>query len=913
MRKLPASSRNIFSHSLFFVLKVAFILVFFFGAPVAFAFFARYKVSVASVNTTLDSLQSTSTPFSISLDPVYLSYFDFALGGATYRIQRFHECKSDEQYDENGNCIDKADLCPYIGLQSTNGEPTELGFTQDASRIDQRAMGEINDIDDLNDTWNISITSPCFEGECPFDYDSVKFGNPLPQSLKGQVFTCNVYVESQEPPILVKRLIDQNVAYAAGPQNIVKVSAILTGEYTAPVTGLSNVLFLPGLEASRLYKYRSVVCQLNCEDQLWESNKKTDVEDLYLNADGTSKNQDIYTQDAISETNTPTSLGLLGQNIYKSFFKTLDDLTDPALPTRMAQWQAYAYDWRQSVDDIVNNGTLYKRGHKSLIKTLENLVASSTTGKVTIIAHSNGGLLAKALMVKLQKMKDLGRSDLIDKVDVIVLVASPQIGTPSAVPVLLHGYDQRIMSGLLMDDEHARELGRNMPGGYGLLPSREYLNRVDSAPVAFTDNPIPSGIMTNLVNAYGTTTDSYVEYMNFLLGAEGRTDPAVSATKLPIKLSEDLLAQSESLHTSIDAWVPPASLRVVEVAGWGLDTIASFEYYPKLTLCTGGSVGCSNPYKLDQKPIFTVDGDKTVVEPSALYMQGERYWVNLPAHNGQLILLRRNREHKDILEVNELNYLLVSILKGKEFLPTNSVISKNKPIDTSNRLRLSIHSPVSIGSYDSFGNFTGKVCSDTEDFCYIQEDISNSSYLEFGEGKYINLPEENLRKVVLQGTGNGTFTFESKKVLPTGDVVISAFTDIPVTTQTEGEVVLNSVTQSPELKLDVTGDGTVDFTLLPTAEFDPITFLQIMKKTIESFDIKPARKTSLSKRIDGIIKSIQKGKIAKAQLKAEKFQNVLKVKVAKPLPKNPKLQKLSNADAEILIRMLETLLSNLEK
>lgn len=686
------------------------------------------------------------------------------------------------------------------------------------------------------------------------------------------------------------------------------------GATTLPISyGLSNVLFLPGLEASRLYVDRGVTCQINCEDQLWESNKKTDVEDLYLNADGTSKNAGIYTRDAIKETNTPFATGFAGQNIYKTFFATLDSLTDPALPEHMARWESYAYDWRQNVDDIVNNGTPYQTGQKSLITTLENLVASSTTGKVTIIAHSNGGLLAKALMVKLQAMKTAGENNLIDQIDVLILVASPQIGTATAVPVLLHGYDQRIAWGLLLDEEHARELGRNMPGAYGLLPSKEYINRMSASPVAFSDNPIPSGITTSFLNAYGNVVDSYPEYKSFLLGQEGRVDPATTETKLPIKLSDALLTKAETLHNSIDTWTPPAGLRVVEVAGWGLDTVASFEYYPKLTGCTGGSVGCVSPYVLDQKPIFTVDGDKTVVEPSALYMEGEKWWVNLPAHNGQLTLLRRNREHKDILEVNELNSLLVSILKKIEFTPTNLVMSRSEPVDTSNRLRISIHSPVSIGSYDSLGNFTGKICSNTEDFCYIQEDIPNSSYLEFGEGKYINMFEENLKKVVLQGTGSGTFTFISEKVVPGGQTTASTFTDIPVTTQTQGEVVLNTITQALELKLDVTGDGTIDFTLAPTAEFDPITFLQIIKATIDSFDIKPARKTTLSKRIDGIIKSIQKGKIPKAQLKAERFQNVLKEKVVKPVPKKPKLQKLTNEDAEILIRMLETLLDNLEK
>ncbi len=675
------------------------------------------------------------------------------------------------------------------------------------------------------------------------------------------------------------------------------------------ITGYSNVLFLPGLEASRLYTEKSVL-GLTYEDQLWEPNIKNDVKELYLNSDGTSKNSQIYTRDAISETNV-----ILEQNIYKTLFSTLDSLADPQLPEdkRMARWESYAYDWRQSVDDIVENGTPYKDGNKSLIATLEALVASSTTGKVTIIAHSNGGLIAKTLLLKLETMKQTGTSDLIDHIDNLVLVASPQIGTATAIPAALHGYDQRIAGGILLNEEYARELGRNMPGAYGLLPSKEYIEHMSVLPIVFKDNAIPSGVTTSFVSTYGSTTDSYPEYKGFLLGQEGRSDPAITATKLPIKLSSALLVEAESIHQQIDAWVAPAHIRVIEVAGWGLDTVAAFEYYPKLTGCTGGSVGCSSPYTLDAKPIFTVDGDKTVVEPSALYMSGEKYWVDLNRHNGQIFGgFRFNREHKDILEVDSLNNLIKSVIQKTDIVLDN-VLKNTKPVDTKNRLRVSIHSPVSIGSYDSLDNFTGKVCVDTEDFCYIQEDIPNSSYLEFGEGKYINAPEESIQKVILQGTGTGTFTYISEKVTPEGQTITSTFIDIPVTTQTQGEVIINTTTQAPELKLDVTGDGTTDFTIVPTADFDPVLFLQIMKKTVESFDIRQARKATLSKRIDGIIRSIQRGKISKAQLKAERFKNVLKVKTTKPLPKKPKPQRLTNADAEVLIGMLETLLSNFEK
>jgi pimeloyl-ACP methyl ester carboxylesterase len=661
----------------------------------------------------------------------------------------------------------------------------------------------------------------------------------------------------------------------------------------------SNVLFLPGFEASRLYTTRAD----DSQDQLWEPNGNSDVEDLYLNADGTSKNSGIYTEDIIKE--APAILGPAGQNIYKSFSGMMDQLVADG---KIKEWQPYAYDWRQSVDDIIDNGTNYKEGKKSLIETLQKLVSTSKSGKVTIVAHSNGGLLAKALLAKLQEDKNAGVNDLIDHVDVLILVAVPEIGAASALPAILHGYDQRILLGLLLDESHARELGRNMISAFGLLPSQEYVNRVSASPVTFTDTVIPSGVTTSMVQTFGSAISSYSEYKDFLFGAEGRADPLITETKLPIKLSQTLFSNAENLHSGIDAWVPPENLRVIEVAGWGLDTLASFEYYPK-SVCSG--LNCS--FVLDERPRFTSDGDGTVVVPSAQYMSlngVQKYWVNLPIHNRELRRLRRNRQHKDILEVDELNDFITSVINQEEVV-VNSVIENNEPLDTSNRLRISIHSPVTLDAYDNEGNHTGKVCPNTSNSCYAEENILNSSYLEFGEGKYINLPEEELARVILQGTDIGTFTYESAQVQPDDTTTVSSFIDIPVTTQTKGEIILNTDTQAPEFKLDINGDGRVEFTIAPSDEFSPILYLQIIKATVNSLDLPPSQKTAFGKRIDNIIKSIKDGKIDQAKIKAEKFSFGLENKLSKQDPKKPKPKKISKEDAQILLNMFNKLLDNL--
>src|SRR3989344_8543473 len=87
---------------------------------------------------------------------------------------------------------------------------------------------------------------------------------------------------------------------------------------TPPVlVGNSNVLFIPGLEASRLYEPTGG----GGEDQLWEPNRNADVDLLhFLDNNGQKIDPSIYTGDIIKEVN------IIGTNIYKSFSNMMDGL-----------------------------------------------------------------------------------------------------------------------------------------------------------------------------------------------------------------------------------------------------------------------------------------------------------------------------------------------------------------------------------------------------------------------------------------------------------------------------------------------------------------------------------------------------------------------------------------------------------
>jgi hypothetical protein len=452
----------------------------------------------------------------------------------------------------------------------------------------------------------------------------------------------------------------------------------------------------------------------------------------------------------------------------------------------------------------------------------------------------------------------------------------------------------------------ARALGQNMPAAYGLVPSAEYFNHVSTPVVTFVPDILDPWMSKEIKN-YGQTIGNYIKEQGFVTGFEGRNNPTRATDTLqPIKGNSVLLYQAETLHNAIDALTVPSTIRLIQIAGWGIDTLSGFQYSSNIACPSVTDSGCTGNYILDEKPIFTSDGDKTVVTPSALAMGGEKWWVNINQYNKGPIF---GFDHKDIMEISPLLDFISNTIKNAS--TTSSVyLSTTTPTDTSNRLRLSVHSPVSIGAYDAQGDFTGKTC-DVSGICVVQENIPNSSYYEFGEGKYVNLPQDQLQKVTLQGTDTGTFTFEYQKVAPSGQATTVSFTDIPVTTQTQAVIDVNTTTGNPQLKLDVTGNGTTDFILAPNTTFDPISYLQIMKATVDSLDIVQAKKDAFDKRIASIITSIQKGKIDKAKLKVDKFKSVLENKLSKPDPKKPRPKKLSKTDAQLLLDLLNGLLDNL--
>lgn len=552
----------------------------------------------------------------------------------------------------------------------------------------------------------------------------------------------------------------------------------------------SNVLFLPGIEGSRLYRPDYA----GGTDRLWEPMHNDDVRDLFLNDFGEGVRDDIYvkTHDILDE--TPTGL-----NIYKSFITRMDALKADG---KIADWEPIAYDWRLSPDSLLTrgyetDGRIYFTGLLAptstpyIVQELRHLAETSRTGKVTVIAHSYGGIIAKRLA------ETLG-DDAARYIDSIILIGAPQVGTPMAIAAGMHGFRQELLYGLVLSKQVARAFASTSPMFYHLLPTEAYFQSIDSSVVTF-DSSVPAWR-----SQFGASISSQSQLAEVLTSAFGKVLPEGDIDQ-PIALSQNLLASARTLHESIDGWVHPAEIAVVQIGGWGVETLKGITY-------------SSGPSGVEPNARFSVNGDGTVVAPSALWMSGgERFWFDLDVHNRSNLIATlggfRNFEHSRLLEADPvLNFIADTITKTRAPVSAYSHLSDTQPAAGQRRLLISLHSPLTLALYDSEGRMTGVSTTTGE----LSEGIPNSRFITLGSSSYAFVDASSPVSAHLTGTGSGTFTLVVEE--REGDAVqaFTRFEDLPVSPETRVALATaGGYSGLSKLHIDQDGDGVDEHTLSP--------------------------------------------------------------------------------------------------
>jgi len=653
----------------------------------------------------------------------------------------------------------------------------------------------------------------------------------------------------------------------------------------------SNVLFIPGFEGSRLYKLGGI---LNPEDQLWEPNNNADVSDLSMDVSGASLDTGIYTRDIIDQANVilPTA------KIYKSFMQSLDAMV---ADHTINAWRSAPYDWRFSPEYIVEHGILRNDSTISytdvlpqgqlpyIISQLTVLSQNSRSGKVAIVTHSNGGLVVKALIRKLEIMQ----SPLLSKIDKIIMVAAPEVGTPKAIASLLHGYDTGFAYQIILKESTAREFGKNVPGAYGLLPSQKYFDTVTNPVVKF--EPAIDAV-NNFRTVYGDTITTFAGMKNFLLATlDGRAQPAISDTISPEVLNPTILNGATSVRNDLDNYQFPSNISLYHIAGWGQPTVSAIDYTTK-QVCTI-TFTCSNV--LDEKYNKVSDGDGTVVTPSATIEGGTKYYLNLQKYNSDT---RKNYKHENIFEVSPLRDMVKNIIIGDTALAQDITVTKPNGADD---LLLSVHSPVSIDMYDSAGAHTGLVTGSNPDFDQKEENIPNSSYLKFGDGKYADVPTGSIYTAKIAGLDFGTFTFMNEHYLNDTLVGTTSFPDVMTTPLMNAQATVSPSGVISQLKLDIDGDGIFETTILPNVSFDAISYLNILRQFVYSLHLPTTTEKSIIRKIDSAVSAINKSQITNATKKLKSLmQNVSMGK--------GHLKIITDPDKQQMATLINNLLDNLK-
>lgn len=553
-------------------------------------------------------------------------------------------------------------------------------------------------------------------------------------------------------------------------------------EGTAVASG-SNVLFIPGFTASRLYMTDTD----GDEEPLWEPLGSEDIKRLAMNPDGTSK-YPIYTRDIVD-----TIKGIpFAPTVHKRFMEYLDDLADEG---KINAWKGYPYDWRYDVFDVVDDGALKEDGSREyLIDVVEELAATSKTGRVSIVAHSNGGLVAKTLMVRLEAA---GKQDLVDRV---VLLASPQTGTPKGLMSLLHGREKLL--NLLIPAGVLRETLATIPGAYALAPSALYFER-ESAKVG----EFAGGAKTDsYMSAFGESIDTAVEARSFALNdPQTRLMPSDKEWSTPLPLSAALVEKVEETHAVLDAWIPPVGVEVHEIAGWGQPTTRGARYTTITRPCFLISLFCTEEV-VEYAPKNSYDGDNTVMSASAV-LGSEGTYLDLYALGTLEDGEGEDRRHLDITESKQIHKYIDTAL-GLSTDYNDDLLRNSKPTYSPGSKIVGVHSPAIMHVVDDEGNVTGifKHPDPESDLMYVREEIPGSAVELGGEGKYVILPEDGEYEINISGTGAGTFsvTFSDDE----GNL-FKEIEHLPISTSTEAVVTLDGTSVS-QMTLDVDGDGKSD-------------------------------------------------------------------------------------------------------
>ncbi len=380
----------------------------------------------------------------------------------------------------------------------------------------------------------------------------------------------------------------------------------------------------------------------------------------------------------------------------------------------------FPYDWRehisesaQSLNEFINNNILGQQ-------------------KIDIIAHSMGGLVIKKYLL------DFGN----EKIDKLIFAGTPHTGSPKSAKTLIFG-DPLVPYIPVINYSTIKEIARNMPAIYELLPDENYFDY--------------SGYLksnSNLLN-YDSTKNKLTE-----LGANSH-----------------LIEQAELFHSSGIDEINLRGIDAYNINGCNQATMAAFGVNEK-------------DIRLPISPQF-LQGDGTVPLRSSTYI----------AVPGEKTFFAKKIKHSTMMSEEPVRELIKSILTRTEY-SHNDIIQDGSQCKIKGKV-LSVFSPLDIKIFDQQQNYTGpnEFESFTGNIPGVTYEILGEEKFVF-----LPTDEGQTYQIELDATDTGTFDLKIADI-DGEVINTAYYNQVTITPDSQGHFEISATSNDTQIEFDFKGDG----------------------------------------------------------------------------------------------------------
>jgi len=461
----------------------------------------------------------------------------------------------------------------------------------------------------------------------------------------------------------------------------------------------------------------------------------------------------------------------------------------------------FPYDWRYGVSGKFADGTT----NVDLLATkIQDILQQTGSDKVDIVAHSLGGLIVKEYAMNHPTDNHIGKA---------VFVGVPNTGAPKAIKALLQGDNFGIP---WLADSEMKKIAANMPAAYDLLPDQQYYNNAAGSFVSSID--IGYGLGVSEPTEKDLNYDDFKNYLN---------DKGLNSTAAE---------NSENLHTTdFDNFdLRTAGIDLYAIDGCKAATMTNF-----LEVKSQDILG---NYHTDYDNVELKAGDDTVPLESA---------TNLPIdQNNKYYALVS--DHGKMPSEDGIRQEIVNLLSGSNLNISNNLITQDISQCQLNGKAISVFSPINIFVTDQNGNRLGLA----DDGSIINE-IPNADFEMMGDHKFIYLPQDEgeIYTINMQGTDTGTYTIKSREISNSQITNTEVFSDLPVTAELTGSVLINPSDNTTTLSVKQNSDDS-STTILPSATLDAATSQDLLPPvSIATLNGAPAQQNSYNGDVSANIKA----------------------------------------------------------